>query len=364
MDYISRERFDLLGSGKVKTGDLLFCLRGSLGKVAIVGDIREGAIASSLVILRPGPLVDGRYLVMYLGSDLCGSMIARFRNGTAQPNLSAASLKQFVVPLPSLSEQRRIVAILDGAFEDIKSAKANAEKNLQNARELFESYRDSMFSGRGEGIVHQRLGEFARFRNGINYTKQSKGQTVRIVGVKDFQNNFWVPLEEGLDRVTVDGELSPTDMVREGDMLTVRSNGNPELIGRCMIAGNVPHPMTHSGFTIRITVDQDKALPTYVCQFMRTRRVRRKLIEGGNGVNIKSLNQGMLSDVVVPLPSVAQQQKISARIEDMSVATARLTKVTLRKIAGLEELRKCLLHRAFNGALNAKSTDRELAAIA
>ena len=136
LHFIPRDRFDLLTNGKIRRGDVLFCLRGSLGKFASVGDLAEGAIASSLVIVRVRESLLTEYLVAYFQSDLCSEMINLFKNGAAQPNLSAQSLAKFTIPLPSLPEQQRIVGILDKAFEAIATAKANAEKNLQNAREI------------------------------------------------------------------------------------------------------------------------------------------------------------------------------------------------------------------------------------
>lgn len=115
LSYISSDKFDLLSSGKVCKDDLLFCLRGSLGKFAIVDDITEGAIASSLVIIRAGNKITTKYLFEYLRSSLCENEITKFANGAAQPNLSGKDLKDFQIPLPSLEEQKRVAAILDKA---------------------------------------------------------------------------------------------------------------------------------------------------------------------------------------------------------------------------------------------------------
>jgi len=112
MNYISEERFKLLRSGKVKEGDILYCLRGSLGKTAIVHNMIGGAIASSLVIVRAYAQVFNRYLLNYFQSPLASETMRRYDNGTAQPNLSATDLGKFVVPVPPLNEQRRIVAIV------------------------------------------------------------------------------------------------------------------------------------------------------------------------------------------------------------------------------------------------------------
>src|SRR5207302_11195613 len=110
--------------------------------------------------------------------------------GTTRNRISRSNLGVIQIPVPPLPEQQRIVDILDEAFESIATAKANAEKNLQNARALFESHLQSVFTKRGPGWAERRLGDLATFRNGINFTKSSRGDSVKIVGVKDFQNNF------------------------------------------------------------------------------------------------------------------------------------------------------------------------------
>jgi type I restriction enzyme S subunit len=104
MNFIPRGKFELLRQGKIHEGDILFCLRGSLGKYAVVEGIEEGAIASSLVIVRPEARVINRFLAAYSGSDLCTKMVRQYANGAAQPNLSARSLGKFQFPLPPLPE--------------------------------------------------------------------------------------------------------------------------------------------------------------------------------------------------------------------------------------------------------------------
>ncbi|WDG80457.1 restriction endonuclease subunit S [Pseudomonas chlororaphis] len=113
MNFITRDCYDRLRAGKVQDGDILFCLRGSLGKSAIVRGVSEGAIASSLVIVRMTYSFSNEYLMGYFYSPLAFEMVKRFDNGTAQPNLSAADLNRFLVPLPPLAEQNRIAAKVD-----------------------------------------------------------------------------------------------------------------------------------------------------------------------------------------------------------------------------------------------------------
>ena len=113
MNFITSEKFNSLRGGKVRKGDQLYCLRGSLGKHAVFDIELKAAIASSLVILRPVLAECVPYFSLYLGSAVAEIMLRRFDNGSAQPNLSSANLRRFEIPLPPLAEQHRIVAKVD-----------------------------------------------------------------------------------------------------------------------------------------------------------------------------------------------------------------------------------------------------------
>lgn len=108
MTFITPEHFSILRSGKFLDGDILFCLRGSLGKSAIVQNL-SGAIASSLVIVRVFKPIFNKYIHLYFDAPLSYDFINKYDNGTAQPNLAATDLARFLVPLPPLDEQSRIV---------------------------------------------------------------------------------------------------------------------------------------------------------------------------------------------------------------------------------------------------------------
>lgn len=119
--YLSAEQCQLLRNGHIRKGDFLLCIRGSLGKFAIA-KANGGAIASSLVILRikSANLLETRYLSCFLNSALFYSEIEQTKNGSCQPNLSAKLLANFLVPLPPIEEQRRIVAKIDELFAGVK----------------------------------------------------------------------------------------------------------------------------------------------------------------------------------------------------------------------------------------------------
>ena len=116
MHFITREKFDSLRSGKIQTGDLLYCLRGTLGKTAIVESYAKGAIASSLVIVRTHEPLHRKFAFYYLTSRFGAELVERFDNGSAQPNLSAESVRHYLISLPPFAEQQEIVRRVEALF--------------------------------------------------------------------------------------------------------------------------------------------------------------------------------------------------------------------------------------------------------
>ena len=140
MHYITRKKFDSLRSGKVRPGDLVYCLRGAtLGKTAIITQFDEGAVASSLVIVRLSPAVDPRFAYQVLTSPLGRDQIFQFDNGSAQPNLSANNVKKYWIPIPPLAEQHRIVAKVDELMALCDQLEAQLTTTQTESRRLLEA---------------------------------------------------------------------------------------------------------------------------------------------------------------------------------------------------------------------------------
>jgi type I restriction enzyme S subunit len=323
------------------------------GKLGIAEGLINGIGfgSSEYIVFRPERTLNKEWLYYYLSRETFRvEGAARMSGAVGHKRVAKEFIESYLIPVPPLPEQQRIVGILDEAFDGVATAKANAEKNFRDARALFESYLQSVFTQRGDGWAEKPLGSLASFRNGINYTKDSKGESIKIVGVRNFQKNFSAPLDD-IDTVRIDGKLSELDSLRQNDILAVRSNGNIELIGRCILVGKVPEKISHSGFTIRIRLSNGEVLPKYLCHFMKSASSRKRLTDGGTGTNIKSLNQGMLSALTIPFPSISMQKVLVEKLESLSQETQRLGSLYKRKLSALEALKKSLLHQAFTGAL-------------
>lgn len=331
----------------VRKGDLLIGMDGEFGCYEWQGG--PGLLNQRVCRLQGfRSELEPRFLLYGLNSYL-----KSIEDQTAYATVKHLSSKQVLaisLPLPPKTQQQRIVRILDEAVAGITTAKANVAKNLQNARLLFETAEHQIFGCNGARAIRRPLGKLVSFRNGINYTKSSKGERVHVVGVGAFQDHFTVP-DQDLDEVTIDGKLDELDLLKQGDLLTVRSNGNPALIGRCMLAEHVRGRVTHSGFTIRLRPNTSDVVPSYLCYFMRSADTRSRLTEGGTGTNIKSLNQAMLSELIVPVPSIMDQRRLVEELCETSATSQRLSTLYQQKGEALNQLKTSLLQQAFSGAL-------------
>lgn len=346
MNYIPRERFDLLGNGKIRKDDILFCLRGSLGKFAGVGDLNEGAIASSLVIIRPGSAILNEFVLAYLQSDLCAEMISQFRNGAAQPNLAAASLKKFRIPVPPLPEQQRIVGILDKAFAGIAVAVANAEKNLQNARALFESHLQSVFTQRGEGWEDRSLvSSCDYFFDSAHRTPKYQKEGIPALRPRDVVNGRL----NLLDTACVSEEEYEIQSKRykpaAGDIVYSRELS----YGWAALLPETPRVCLSQGMCIfRPNREVDSAFLLYFLNSLTGREQATRVAVGSAHPHI---NLGDIKSYSIPRPSCDEQKQIARQFDALAAETKRLASIYERKLAALLELKKSLLHQAFRGEL-------------
>lgn len=147
MNFISKSKFESLGSGKIIKNDILFCLRGSLGKIGVANNLERGAIASSLVIIRVDELICNPYVYYFLESPLGKIEIKKHDNGTAQPNLSSKNLAKFEIPLAPLPEQKRIADKLDATLARVDACR----ERLARVAPILKRFRQSVLAAATSG---------------------------------------------------------------------------------------------------------------------------------------------------------------------------------------------------------------------
>ena len=237
-----------------------------------------------------------------LRSRLIGtSGLSSSRRAGTISNINAQQYASFRLPLPPLEVQKEIVAEIEGY-----------QKVIDGARAVLDNYRPHIPIHPDWPIIDLR--EICSFKNGLNFNKSASGHTVKIIGVSDFQKNLYAPLED-LDVVELDAPLSDDYLVKDGDILFVRSNGNPDLVGRSIIVPPTTEPITFSGFTIRGRIEDDRALPIFYAHFFKSRDFAEMIKTVGQGANIRNLSQVILNELKIPLPPLTTQQAIVAEIE-------------------------------------------------
>lgn len=155
-----------------------------------------------------------------------------------------------------------------------------------------------------------RLGDIVSFSNGINFDKTAYSRGIKLIGVSDFGNRFFpdtTNLQEVKREIVRDG-----DLLKAGDIVFVRSNGNKELVGRCMLISQITDPITFSGFVIRGRIhDTKKYDPVFFTYHFKNIAFRRAMSGNTVGANIQNLSQGRLSSYVAKIPDVETQQRIA-----------------------------------------------------
>ncbi|MFS2035356.1 restriction endonuclease subunit S [Polaromonas sp. CT11-55] len=179
-----------------------------------------------------------------------------------------------------------------------------------------------------------RLGTLADFKNGLNFPGTSWGKGLKIIGVSDFGDRSF-PDYGSLDEVNPQGIVRDADLLAEGDILFVRSNGNRELIGRSLLIKDMPEPLSHSGFTIRLRFLPEASVCTrFYSHVFKSDIIRKTLSGGGGGTNINNLNQGLLGNLEVPVPPRQEQESIAALLSSYDDLIAN----NQRRIALLEHM--------------------------
>jgi type I restriction enzyme S subunit len=203
----------------------------------------------------------------------------------------------------------------------------------------------------------------AEFRNGVNYNKSSFGHGVKVVGVSDFQD-YTKPRYDELEQINPEGIVTERNILCDGDIVFVRSNGNRELIGRSLFIEQPPEEVTHSAFTIRLRFTSREVHPKFYAYCFRTPLIRHGLTAQGGGTNINNLNQDILNALEVPLPPLPVQRRITGILS----AYDELIENSQRRIRILEDMARALYREwfvnfRFPGHENIKLVDSPLGKI-
>ena len=324
-----------------KNGDILISASGTIGR-RVRYDGKPAYFQDSNIVWLDNDEKQVLNDYLYRFYEICdwkstkGATISRLYND---------NLRQIEIGFPkSLSEQQHIVAILDEAFTAIAKAKENAEQNLQNAKELFESYLQGVFENKGEGWEEKKLGDACDLIMG----QSPAGETYNTDGIGVPLING--PVEFGKEPFseTIKSKFTtePTKFCKRGDLiLCVRGSTT----GRINLAG-FDACIGRGVAAIRYAKNQ-----YWLNYFILSSR--KKIYDLGTGATFPNVSGEMLKNLIIPIPPLKTQQTIVQKLDALNAETKKLEAIYQQKLNDLEELKKSVLQKAFAGELK---TEKEL----
>ncbi len=328
-------------SRMVYEGDFILSNSMSFGRPYIMKT--TGCIHDGWLVLHK-PKVDPDYLYYVLSSDLVFDQFDRLAAGSTVRNLNIGLAKSVEIPYPPLPEQQRIVGILDEAFDGLATAKANAERNLQNARALFESHLQAVFTQRGEGWVEATLGEAFDVRDGTHDSPKYHSTGFPLITSKNLKREGLSFEDVHLINAQDYAKINQRSAVHKGDVLfaMIGTIGNPTLV------------TVEPNFAIKnvaLFKNPHGQSGTFLKHYLASSWVISKMMQEAKGTTQKFVGLGYLRSFPINLPPLATQLQVVESLDALAIETQRLESIYQQKLAALDALKKSLLHQAFSGNL-------------
>ena len=346
----------------VRDGDFLLSNSMSFGRPYIMrttGCIHDGW----LVLSDKSRTFDQDFLYYFLGSGAAYKQFDELAAGSTVRNLNIELAKKVRIPVPPYSEQQRIAAILDEAFEGLTVAAANAERNLKNARELFDSYLNSVFTQKGEGWMEGQLGSIGGdvftgpFGSLLHKSDYVRGGVPLVNPAHIIDGKIVPDNEKTVDMAVMERLINYR--LRYGDIVIGRRGE----IGRCAVVTRQEEGWLcgTGSFVIR---PFDGVNPWFLAHLLRSKYYRQVLETLSTGATMLNLSNTSLSNLGIRMPDLRRQQTTLDAIDPLYSEVERICEIYSQKLISIPELRQSILHKAFSGELTTRPSTTTLEAVA
>lgn len=306
----------------------------------------EGHCSTEIFPLKVSDKLDRRFLFHWFLLEETAKQIDSTSTGARMPRANMNYVLEFEIPLPPLPEQKRIVAVLDKSFTALAKAKENAEKNLGNAREMFKSVLENVFEKRGKNWEEEKLEEVLKKTETVDPTKTPKKEFIYLdvssvnKETKEIESTVWLMGKDAPSRAR--------KLVKTNDIIfaTVRPTHNRIAI----ISEKYNNQICSTGyFVMRVKEILNFKLLFY---FLLTKSFNDQMEKLQKGASYPAVTDGEVKNQAIQFPiSLIEQQAIVQKLDSLSTETKKLEAIYQQKLADLEELKKSLLQKAFNGEL-------------
>jgi type I restriction enzyme S subunit len=303
-----------------------------LQRIAVLPEHLDKQVCSTgYFVLRPKQGIDHRFVFYSLFTENFTGQMESLQKGASYPAVTDGDVRAQEIPVPPLAAQQRIVGLLDEAFEGIATARANAEKNLQNARAIFESHLQSVFTQRGPGWVEKRLSDLCDFLNGFAFKSgdavaESQTQLVRMGNLYGNQLD--------LDRSPVfypDSFATEHSryVLEEGDIImSLTGTTGKEDYGFAVRIPDCGHTLLMNQRIMKFdAIRRDIVDDGYLLHYLRSRCFLDILYPTAKGTRQANLSSVTMKLLPVPLRSLKEQKAIATKLEALTEETQRLTRL-------------------------------------
>jgi len=333
--YISEETFNRLNCTEIVPGDLLVSrLPDPVGKSCIIPEINSRMITGvDCTIIRPKDNLSSEFLGYYQMSHQYLKDVQANVSGATRQRISRKKLGLIEIPLPPLTQQKEIVATLDQTFAAIDTAKANAEQNLQNAKELFESYLQNIFENKGDDWEEKTLEQ-------ISESVFAGGDKPKENFSKEKTKEYNIPIyANAVKKRGLYGYTNKARVLKHSVTIAARGSGT----GHTELRKESFYPIVR----LIVVIPNSEIMDL---QFLKHSIDNLDILRSGSA--IPQLTVPMMKAYKISYPSIIEQKKIVQRLNILSSECKKLEASYTQKLADLEELKKSILQKAFSGQLN------------
>lgn len=351
--FISEELFNdfTKDKGAPKVDDIIISAVGTLGQCYLVKETDKFYIKDASVLwFSKISDVNSRYIEYSFKSKFVQDQVMDKSMGATVGTLTISRAKNIQIPIPSLHVQQQIVSILDEAFAAIDQAKANIEKNIVNAKELFQSKLNAIFSQKGEGWEEKSLGGMSKIMYGCTAKVVEKGnvQYLRITDIQEGEVNW-----EDVPYISISEEDKVKYGLIIGDIVFARTGATT---GKSYLITEDNLNAVFASYLIRVQIDKIVLRPAFLSLFFQSGIYWKIVNNGISGSAQGGFNASKLGDMVIHFP--IDQNAQDRIVEEMETFKKNLSIVIDNlniKLKSLDELKKSILQKAFNGELTNKS---------
>lgn len=366
--FISKQKFEELKRSQVNPGDILVAKIGSIGKVGIYPkNARTAIIPANLLKFTVSEDVVFKYVFYYLNSTQLQNKIKKISTATAQPAFNVTKFRRLPIPLPPRLAQQAIVSKIEELFSELDKA----VEQLKTAQKQLKSYRQAVLKWAFEGKLTNENVKDGELPQGWKWTKL--GDVIEKPKYGTSKKCEYEAKGTGVLRIpnVVKGVIDSSDLkfaqfdkqeietyrLKEGDILTIRSNGSVDIVGKCALITKKDESFLYAGYLIRLRPIQTSILPKYLLYILSSIGLRHQIeakAKSTSGVN--NINSEELAILKISLPLIEEQRNIIQEIESRLSVVDKMDQSISESLQQADALKQSILERAFEGRLIATDT--------